>query len=65
MALPTAIWSGTFTVWGIELRCHVLDTGQRIVEAEDMERFIHAMEDGDLDTRGDMAEFVRWQRGLS
>ena len=35
--LPAPIWSGSFTVYGVEVKCHVLDDGQRIIEAESVD----------------------------
>jgi hypothetical protein len=63
VSVPVAIWSGTFNVWGVELRCHVLDDGQRVIEAESMERFVAAMQNGALDQTQELTEFYRWQRG--
>jgi len=63
--IPRAIWSGTFTVMGVELKCHMLDSGQRIIEAESMNEFMEKLTDGELDPMDveDMTEFYRWQRG--
>jgi hypothetical protein len=61
--LPTPVWSGTFTIWGVELHCHVLDNGQRIIEAADVERLFTAPR-GSADDP-DLLAFVRWQRGRS
>ena len=32
--LPKAIWSGSFSVLGVDVKCHVLDNGQRIIDSE-------------------------------
>jgi hypothetical protein len=65
MATPVSIWSGSFSVCGIELRCHVLDTGERVIEGESLENFMAALEDGALDsTQGDLTAFLRWQKGI-
>ena len=41
--LPAPIWSGSFTIFGIEIKCHVLDNGQRIIEEGSMEALFEAM----------------------
>ena len=30
--LPRVVWSGTFRVFGIDLKCHTLSDGQRVIE---------------------------------
>ena len=63
--LPTAVWSGVFTLWGIELRCYVLDDGQRIINADDFQKFVDAVADGTpMADDADLMAFARWQRGL-
>jgi hypothetical protein len=61
-ALPNATWSGTLTVSGVELRCHVLDTGQRIIETESLERLFRAWGSGvaPAPTEQEMADYARW-----
>ena len=34
----TAVWSGEFQVNGVPIKCHELDTGDRVIEAESFER---------------------------
>jgi len=63
-SIPKSIWAGTFTVFGVTLRCHVLDDGQRIIEAEDVHKLLAAMQGYEPATGpGDMDAFVRWQKG--
>ena len=35
--LPTPVWSGSFMIGDVEMRCHVLSTGERFIEAESVE----------------------------
>jgi hypothetical protein len=64
-ALPTAVWSGTFRIWDIDLKCHVLSNGQRIIEKESFEAFMAALADGvPVADDTDLMAFFRWQRGL-
>jgi hypothetical protein len=63
--LPTAVWSGTFRIWDIDLKCHVLSSGQRIIEKESFEAFMDALADGvPVADDADLMAFFRWQRGL-
>jgi len=41
--IPKAIWEGVFPVFGVPLRCYVLDNGQRIINADDMDRLFEFM----------------------
>ena len=66
--VPRAIWQGTFTVFGVRLRCFVLDdeAHTRVIIAEDITRLFEVMglpfalgfEPGDLE------EFNKWQQRL-
>jgi hypothetical protein len=63
--LPKAVWSGVFTIWGIELKCHVLDDGQRVIDVDDFHKFIDALEGGmPMQDDADLMAFARWQWGL-
>jgi len=44
--LPKAVWTGKLNVFGLELNCAVLDDGRRVIDAEDVQRFCLAMENG-------------------
>lgn len=35
--LPTQVWSGSFMIGSVEMKVHVLDNGQRIIEAGSVE----------------------------
>jgi len=62
-ALPKPRWSGSFDLFGVTVRCHVLEDGRRIIEAESMAALLAAMESGA--EPGDIQGFARWQRGLA
>ena len=63
--IPTAVWSGTFRIWNIDLRCHVLSDGRRIIEQESFHKFMDALADGmPVADDTDLMAFFRWQRGL-
>lgn len=61
--LPVPIWSGTFRVFGVDLRCHVLSSGQRIIEADSMVELLEAMEAPEGVEIGDVEALHRWQAG--
>ena len=64
--IPNATWSGVFRVFGVDMRCHVLDDGRRIIEAEDVEKFFAALEDDvspTSDEKEEFSAFMRWQGG--
>lgn len=58
--VPTAIWSGTFRLFGVDVRCHTLDDGQRIIEAHSMAELLTAMAGG-ADAGDGIGDFFRWQ----
>ena len=64
-----SVWSGSFRLFGVDVKCHVLSNGQRIIEEDSMEELLRAMSDGDdLATNGDAREierFARWRRGAT
>lgn len=65
--LPTAVWSGTFKIFGVTIRCYVLDNGQRIVDASDLHTLLHAMGHyrlaNEANDNEQMAAFNRWRLG--
>jgi hypothetical protein len=58
--LPKSVWSGTFMIGDLAMRCHVLEDGQRIIEAESMQRFFERFSEFEPE---ELIEFVRWSRG--
>lgn len=63
--LPHAIWSGSFHVYGVEVKCHTLSNGERIIEKESFENLMAAM--GATSTIDEMGEdvqaFAQWKSG--
>jgi hypothetical protein len=49
VAIPESIWQGTFNVFGVDVVCHVLNDGRRIIEAESMAKMFTAMADTGAD----------------
>jgi hypothetical protein len=63
MNTPQAVWSGSFTVFGVEIICHLLDNGQRVVEVESIEKLLlGGIAPGE--DLGEFDKFARWQAGL-
>lgn len=62
--LPVAVWSGSFRLFGVDIKCHRLSDGRNIIEEESMHRMLEAMAAGSLDV-GDAEGFSKFQRGLS
>ncbi len=62
MNLPKSIWEGSFKVFGVELKCHVLDDGRRIIEADSVADLLDAMGSVDPIDIGDLDNFVKWQK---
>jgi hypothetical protein len=62
--MTEAIASSTFRIFGVDVRCHVLDNGQRIIEEDSVVELLEAMASPDNRDLGDMDAFARWQKGL-
>jgi hypothetical protein len=62
--LPKAIWSGSFKLFGVEVKCHTLNDGQRIIEADNLAALFDAMAGSNATyTSDEMFEFSKWQSG--
>lgn len=62
---PKAIWEGTFELFGVRLRCYVLDdqAQTRIIHADDLVKLFGVMgQEGNCDEE-ELREFILWQRG--
>ena len=60
---PKSVWSGTFNVFGVELKCHILDNGQRVIERDSVAAFMNGLADM-VDPADDpnIEDFMRWFR---
>lgn len=66
MTVPVPILSCEFKLFGVILHCHVLDNGQRIIEADDVADLFEVM-GGDLDetdSTDDVERFAKWMKGI-
>jgi len=63
--LPKAIWSGSFFLGGVEMKCHVLDNGMRIIDAESIEAFFRSAEEGIFNpTEEESINLGKWIKGI-
>lgn len=64
MSVPSSIWQGSFNIFGVEVRCHVLSDGRRIVEAESFNALLLAMASDSVEEDHDAINaFATWQAG--
>jgi hypothetical protein len=69
MSIPRAVWEGDFNLFGVTLRCYVLDdeAKTRIINADDVARLFEVMgQEGNVMPSDEeaMRDFMRWQRGV-
>lgn len=58
--LPKAIWSGSFIIGSEEIKCHVLDSGQRIIESDSVAKLFTSMDSGiDEEQLAKFATFIK------
>lgn len=59
--VPHSVWSGSFEVFGVDLKCHVLSNGQHIIEEASIRELIAAMEaSGEPTDEIDITELAKW-----
>jgi hypothetical protein len=65
--IPISTHQGEFTLFGVTLHCHVLSDGQRVIEADDINRLFEAMAEpctmDVADVKTAVEAFARWVRG--
>lgn len=61
--IPVSVWSGSFRIFGVDVKCHRLSDGQAIIEADSMAALIEAMEAPEGREIGALEEFRAWQEG--
>lgn len=63
-SIPQAVWSGSFRLFGVDLQCHVLDNGKRVIDEGSVVALLEAMSKpgSELDNPS-LAEFQRWMAG--
>ena len=63
--LPRPIWEGSFTLFGVKVRCYVLEDGQRVIASDSLEQLLDAMAHIEQVVDGsDMKEFTQWIKGV-
>ena len=60
-----SVWQGSFILFGVELKCHVLSNGQRIIEEDSMVDLLEAMEAplADNSDGAELSELCDWLKG--
>ena len=60
--IPMVVWEGAFVLFGVKVRCYVLDDGQRIMNADDTSRLFERMGDKDCPqlSASDVLAFGKW-----
>jgi hypothetical protein len=62
--IPESVWEGTFSLFGVDVRCHILGDGGRIIEAESMRDLFEAMSTAKPDVQVKLDGFIRWMNGM-
>lgn len=64
--LPKSIGSGTFRIFGVDLECHVLSDGRRVIEEKSLKALLASMaSDAWVDCGEDLVNFASWLNGLT
>lgn len=62
--MPRALREDAFTLFGVRMRCYILDNGQRVIHADDLDELMAVVGAGTTVTDEDeMARFLAWQEG--
>jgi len=65
--IPKAVWEGEFVIFGVRLRCYVLDDKNRLINADDVARLFEVMgQEGNVMPADEEAirDFSMWQKGV-
>lgn len=60
--IPKAIASKEFKIFGVTVKCHVLEDGRRIVEEQSVADMLNAMSTPDRPNMDEIESFHRWMR---
>jgi hypothetical protein len=66
--IPNAIGGAVFTLFGVPLRCFILDNGQRVIHEDDVTALLAVMNsDGPVPTvdAREVEAFALWRAGCS
>lgn len=59
-----SMWQGAFRLFGVDVRCHVLSDGSRIIEEDSMAALLDAMGDpGKKINQAELEAFAGWRAG--
>lgn len=61
--IPESIWQGHFRLFGVNIRCHVLADGNRIIDAESLFELFEAMNNPAVKmNQFELESFARWSK---
>ena len=60
--LPKVVKTGEFNLYGVTVKCHVLDNGRRVLEDESLALLFERMGDCSGDYKGDIEAFCKWAK---
>jgi hypothetical protein len=60
--IPKAVWEGSFRIYGVEVKCYVLDDGRRIIDANSMWELLNS---NNSESVGELKELHLWMQGDS
>ena len=61
--LPESVHQGSISIMGVELKVHVLDDGQRVIEEGSVIDFFEALGKGPNPTKEEMETLARFMKG--
>ena len=64
---PKITWSGSFNLWGVEIKCHNLDDGTRIIEEDSLNALFEGMRTklSKDDMEDGFESFARWMKQVN
>jgi len=63
--LPKAEREDAFTIFGVRVRCYILDDGRRVLNVEDVHELFAKMEQGGPHDPDELMRFAAWQASLN
>lgn len=60
--IPNVISESSITIGGIDIKCFILEDGQRVLDAPSMDRFVAALESGKF-AEAEAETLAKWIKG--
>ena len=61
---PVAKLEGEFDLFGVKVKCYVLEDGRRLINAEDIKRLFETMGDSQEIDEQEIMKFAKWCKGV-